>query len=116
MPILSRFVLTIDYVNGRLYAEPLASASLPFEDDATGAVLFSQGWDLKTIGVLRVIEGSAAATGGLQAGDTLVWIDDEPVFNLEATRRLFRKPGHQFRLMVLRRGEQVELTLTTRKR
>lgn len=59
--------------------------------------------------VISPIDDTPAAKAGLQAGDYISQIDDEPVFGMtlsEAVKHMKGKVGTKIRIMVLREGEE----------
>ena len=68
--------------------------------------------------VASVLEGSAAATAGILAGDVILMVDGVPMFDLAAYQKAFlgKQPGDTMTIRV-RRGEkdvELEATLTAR--
>lgn len=61
--------------------------------------------------VIRVVEGSPAAEAGLEAGDVIVSIDDQPVADADALRDIIAAydPGDSVKVVVERAGEGNEL-------
>ena len=70
--------------------------------------------------VRAVVEGSGAEKAGVQPGDVLVGLDDEPIETFNQLRRMiyFKKPGDVIRLKLVRGDETltVEATLGARER
>ena len=65
--------------------------------------------------VAQVMPGSAAETGGLQAGDRIVEAGGQPVEQFDDLQRTVRaSPGTPLALVVVRDGEQLALTVTPR--
>jgi membrane-associated protease RseP (regulator of RpoE activity) len=87
----------------------------PYKDPAV------RRWGLSdTVRVIRIAPGGAAAAAGLQPGDEVIRLDDQPVasgkrayeaWSKQVTTTLDAHPA-QVRLSVRRNGEPVELTLT----
>ena len=68
---------------------------------------------LKRFMVVELWEGSVGHLAGLEAGDILLAVNGHPVEDLDALRRLtLPTNGTQFRLLVVRNGRPLELTLT----
>jgi hypothetical protein len=116
--IFRRFSLTVDLARRRIYLEPGAEFTEPFEDDMSGIELLGDGPDFKTYLIDDVEAGSAAAEAGVEGGDVLTAIDDRPAseFTLDEIRRMFRQDGREYALE-LRRGERdVRVRLKLRRR
>lgn len=67
--------------------------------------------------VSRVIPGGAAEAGGLQAGDLITAVDDQPVAGLpldQVSALLTGQEGTPFQLTYLREGQSYTVTLTRR--
>jgi len=62
--------------------------------------------------------GSPAEAAGIQAGDILLRIDDEPIADLKAFAELLRRlrPGQKIRVVIDRGGKQIELELAVGER
>jgi serine protease Do len=74
--------------------------------------------DVRGVAIEKVVEGSPAASAGLQAGDVIVSFNGEDVTSV---RKLTRMVGevdadHQVRLGVVRAGSERELTATLGRR
>lgn len=114
--VLSRFQLTFDYAGQRLYLAPNSNLHSAFVYDASGLGLRSPPPQFREKTVSKVLEGSSAASAGLQAGDTIIGLDGAGVedMTLDELRMALYAPGKSHRLRV-RRGEQV-LTLVLKTR
>ncbi|MFG6177404.1 sigma E protease regulator RseP [Halomonas sp. THAF12] len=63
----------------------------------------------------QVVDGEPAATAGLQSGDEVMAVDDEPLADWNRFVELVRgRPGETLALTVLRDGERRSLSLTPR--
>jgi putative serine protease PepD len=67
--------------------------------------------------VAQVNPGSPAADAGLEVGDVVVRIDDQPINGSEGLVGVVRdhSPGDKVTIVVVRNGEQVKLTATLAK-
>ena len=74
--------------------------------------------DVRGVAVEKVIEGSPAASGGLQNGDVIVRFNGEEVTSVRKLTRLIGDvaPDHQAKVTVLRGGSEREVTVTMGKR
>lgn len=74
--------------------------------------------DVRGVAVAKVVEGSPAATAGIQDGDVIVKINGEDVTSARKLTRLVSEisPDHTARLTMLRGGSERELNVTVGKR
>ena len=94
-------------------------ASRPGSDVYLGTVPdMAASPDVKGLRLTGVRPGSPADEGGLRAGDVIVEFGGKPVTDLYTyTDALYaHQPGDVVRVVVLRRGERVEVTVTLGKR
>jgi C-terminal processing protease CtpA/Prc len=117
MDVLRRFKLTLDPARKRLILEKNAAFPEPFDYDASGLHVQSQGADLTTLEVRRVRPGSPGAEAGILAGDVILAVDGRPIAEITpfGVRRLFRKDGKQYALSILREGAIRKLQLRCRR-
>lgn len=110
-PILSRFILTLDYPRERLYLTPVPGYRSKFEYDRSGLVIIASGPNLTKFTVFDVIPNSPAARAGLRRGDELRRINGFPAVLMslaEVNARFRRKPGTKIRLQVERNNVRME--------
>ncbi len=102
--------LTVDVTverDGEELVLPVALAA----DERTG--IGSAGWSERSRVKLAPLEGKAAARAGVQAGDTLVAVDGEPVYAPGQVQSLIQKAaGKPVRLELRRNGETVVCEVT----
>lgn len=106
--LLSRFIVTIDYIRGKLYLQPQRHYREQFRFDRSGLVLAASGVRLNSYTIYQIIDGSPAAEAGLQRGDIIRKINGLPAgfFTLgDLNRRLQGRVGKLFRLKVERDGQ-----------
>lgn len=74
--------------------------------------------DVRGVAVEKVVEGSPAASAGVQAGDVIVSLNGEEVTSVRKLTRMIGEvdPDHQVRLGIIRSGTERELTATLGKR
>lgn len=111
--ILDRFIVTIDYIKGKLYLEPDKSFRRKFQYDKSGLILAASGVNLNVFTVVDLIENSPAAEAGIQVGDEIKKVNGFPttfMHLVDLSKRFQKKAGKKIRLVV-KRGEQ---RLTTR--
>jgi regulator of sigma E protease len=82
------------------------------------AVAFMAGWPTPTsvqVGINRVVEGSPAEAAGLQAGDVIVAVADQPATSLDAVQQATRaNAGNTVPFRIERQGEQLTLPVSLR--
>jgi len=115
MPVFSRFHLTFDYGNERLYLEPNRRFKNAFEFDMSGLRLKSSEDGSPVIA--RIIPGSPASEVDLKIGDVVLQIDGTAAGNLERwdITRLFRRTGETVTLKIVRSDEEREVKLKLRR-
>lgn len=115
--LLRRFTVTFDYSRHEMILEPNAHVTQPFEYDMCGAFLRTTAADFTGIEIHRIVAESPAASAGLQEGDLIRAIDDQPAteLTLEEVRRMFLEPGKTYRIGYERGGKAGEASLTTRR-
>lgn len=115
--VLRRFRVVFDYSRGRVHFEPAKNFDDPFEFDASGLGLASEGPSFTAFKVARVLPGTPAAEAGIKQGDELVSVGGRPVadFKLATLREMFRQPDKLYELRVRRGAETVSAELRTRR-
>ncbi|MFN3329701.1 MAG: PDZ domain-containing protein, partial [Pyrinomonadaceae bacterium] len=70
------------------------------------------------VAVEEVIKDSPAAQAGIQAGDVIIRFNREEVTSVRKLRRLISEvaPDHQAKITVLRKGKEIEFTVTLGKK
>ena len=111
MGILSRFVVTFDYVNQRMLLRPSSSFADPFEYNMTGLILRPR--DGGQLSVKGVIDGSPAARRGIRHGDLIVAIDGRQLVHNDGrvARDLLRQENRSVVLTIERAGEKFDVTI-----
>jgi len=115
---LRRFTVTLDYPHQQVILAPNLSFGEDDHEDMSGLSLIALGPGLKTFQVTQVAPGSPAAHEGIQAGDVLVGIDQDPAadLTLQEFLDLFRQVGHKYKLVISHDGQTREVTLEMRRR
>lgn len=74
--------------------------------------------EVRGVAVEKVMEGSPAATAGLQAGDVIIKFNGEDVASVRKLTRLISEvaPDHKVKVTILRSGDEREITATLGKR
>lgn len=116
--MLRRFTVILDYPHQQLILTPNSHLGEDDHEDMSGLSLMALGPGLKTFQVTQVAPGSAAAHGGIQAGDVLVGIDQDPAADLTLEEFLdaFRQVGHKYILVISHNGQTRNVTLEMRRR
>jgi predicted aspartyl protease len=112
--LLSRFTVTWDYANQRMYLLPNDSLERPFETDASGAHLTAKAPDYRTISIDSVLPGSPAAKAGLTPGDEIRSVNGVTGLPLWKVVEAFRKAGTAVELAVERTPDTLKVTLPLR--
>ncbi len=109
--LLSRFHMTIDYVNNRLYLEPNRKFNKKFKFDRSGLVMAAGGQKgSRVFYITYVIPGSPADIAGVEKGDVIKSVNRFPsaIFELSDLYKVFRKKiGKKIRLTVEREDEKL---------
>ncbi len=115
--ILRRFTVQIDYGRKQMYLTKNANFSEPLDIDMLGAMLGASDTSFQSIVVQSLQPKTPATEAGLREGDELRAIDGKPVTprELEAIRRMFRKPDQRYELTILRAGKALVIPVTTRR-
>ena len=115
--IFSRFRVTIDYINERLFLEPTKTLQAEFPFDRSGLVITASGKNLGTFTVQYVVAGSPAALANIQTGDTISKIGYLPAFLYDLDdlqRKLSGKVGKSVALTIRRGDKKLKVRLMLR--
>jgi PDZ domain len=115
--LLRRFTVIFDYAHKQMIFAPNTSFADYEEEDKSGLTIIAKGPGLKTFEVLAVQASTPAAEAGIQKGDIIAGIDDEPAADLTLTtiRDLFRQIGHGYKLLIERNGQTLQITIQMRR-
>jgi PDZ domain len=110
---LHRFSVIFDFPHQRVVLEPNLQFNHSIDEDMSGLSLVAKGTNLKTFEVVQVQPGTPAAEVGIQIGDILGGVDDEPAadLTLAAIRDLFRQVGHEYKLLIDRKGQSLTVSI-----
>ena len=110
---LRRFTVIFDFPHQRVILEPNLQFNHSLDEDMSGLSVIAQGANLKTFEVVRVQPGTPAADAGIQPGDVIAAIDDEAAadLTLSAVRDLFRQIGHEYKLLIDRKGQSLTVSI-----
>jgi S1-C subfamily serine protease len=104
--ILHHFRVTLDYPHDRLILDQFEQPSVP-EADMSGITWESQPPDHNELTVVRVQDNSPAAEAGMEVGDVLVSLNDQPAAEIRQWQltEALKRPGDEVKLVV-RRGDK----------
>jgi PDZ domain len=115
--ILRRFTIILDYPHHRMIIDPNSMFGMPFDIDMSGLFLTSESGSA-AFKVYSVIKGSPGAQAGIQDGDVIETIDDNPAskFTLEQVRQMFKAAeGEEHRLTIRRNGKILTARIRLRR-
>jgi hypothetical protein len=114
--ILSKFRVILDVPHQRIILESNMSYPNNVELDTSGVALLAKGPNLKTFEVAGVTPKSPGAAAGLQKGDVIAGIDNQPAADLTLVdvRAMLADIDHEYKLTVLRGDKPLEMKLRTR--
>ena len=106
---LRRFTVIFDFPHQRIILEPNLQFNHSIDEDMSGLSLVAKGANLRTFEVVQVQPGTPAADAGIRQGDVIAAIDDEAAadLTLSAIRDLFRQVGHEYKLLIDRKGQSL---------
>lgn len=115
--LLQRFDVVLDVPHKQIIFDVNANFKNYDEEDKSGIALVASGPGLKTLQVVHVVANSPAGRDGIQAGDIIAGIDDEPSANisLASAREMFRDVGHKYKLLIQRGDQTKEVTIQTER-
>jgi hypothetical protein len=115
--MLRRFTVTLDFARKEAFFDGNGQIRADDHEDMSGISVAAGGPGLKTVDVVQVRPGSAAAEAGVQKGDTIEGIDDEAASDISVTavRALFTQVGHKYKLLINRNGKTLTLNVTMRR-
>lgn len=110
---LRRFTVIFDFPHQRIILEPNLQFNHSADEDMSGLSLIAKGANLKTFEIVQVQPGTPAADAGIRQGDVIVAVDDEAAadLTLAAIRDLFRQIGHEYKLLIDRKGESLTVSI-----
>lgn len=115
--LLCRFTVVFDFPHHQIFLAPNSHFEDQQQEDKSGLSIVAQGSNLKTFRVTQVRPGTPATDAGIQMGDILAGINDEPAadLTLESIRELFRRVGYKYKLLLDRNGQSLEVIFQTRR-
>lgn len=114
--MLRRFIVVSNYAHQQMVFDPSSDFHSDDVEDMSGISLLASGPALKLFTVTRVRSGTPGSDAGIQKGDIIEGIDEEPAadLSLPAIHRLFRQLGDPYKLIISRNGKTLTLTLKLR--
>jgi PDZ domain len=114
---LCRFTVTLDFPHHQIFLVPNSHFADQDQEDKSGLSIVAQGSNLKIFRITQVRPETPAAEAGVQKGDIIAGINDEPAadLTLESVRELFRRVGYKYKVLLDRNGQSVEVNLQTRR-
>jgi len=102
--IWKRFRMFLDYSRGLMILETTTLYPTDFDGDMSGVALRAGGANLKTFEVVGVAPRSPGSDSGLQKGDVIAGIDNQPAADLTLpdVEYMFRQLGQDYKLTILR--------------
>jgi hypothetical protein len=115
--MLRRFTVTLDFLRQQVILDSNSDFHADDEADMSGVSITASGPGLKRFEVTEVRPGTPGADAGVQKGDVIAGIDDEPAADLSLVeiRKLFRQITHPYKLLLERNGQTVSVTLKLRR-
>lgn len=115
--LLSRFQVTIDYFNMKLYLKPQKKYNNKFKYDLSGLEIVALGKDLKTFEVRRVMPKTPASEVDIRPGDVITkigWLGARFYTLEKLINKLESKPGKRIKLKIKRDGKTLTKRLVLR--
>ncbi len=115
--ILRRFTVIFDYPHMQVIFDPNSNRRTEEFEDMSGISVMAGGPGLRTFKVTRVRPGTPGAEAGLQKGDIIEGIDQDPAADLSLiqVRDLFRQLGHPYLLTIQRNDQTLHLTMKLKR-
>lgn len=116
--ILSKFVVIIDYINGKMYFKKGRKFKSSFEYNMSGIDVKAIGSDLSTFVIQNITKDSPAEHIGLKTGDKILYINGHhsKSVKLSDINALFRtKEGRKINVVVLRDGQRLKKIFKLKK-
>ncbi|MGB8849383.1 MAG: PDZ domain-containing protein [Candidatus Acidiferrales bacterium] len=112
----NKFRVILDVPHQRIILESNTSYPNNVELDTSGVAVVAKGPNLKTFEVAGVAPKSPGASAGLQKGDVIAGIDNQPAADLTLVdvRAMFAELDHEYKLTVLRGDKPLEMKMRTR--
>ena len=106
--LLRRFNLTLNYEKKELYLVPNSHYREPFDYAYTGLGFYFIDGEVK---VTDVMKDSPAERAGFKTDDVMIAINNNFSRNIQIYKNLLQNAGQKLKILVMRNGEPVMLTL-----
>lgn len=115
--MLRRFTVVLDYAHQQMILDPNSDFHDEDREDMSGLSIVAGGSNLKKFTVTQVRPATPGADAGIQKGDVIAGVDDDPAADLTLTdlRNLFRQLGHPYKLLIEREGKTFVVTMKLRR-
>jgi len=115
--MLRRFNVVFDYAHGQIFLDPNSELHSDEIEDMSGISLIARGPGLKTFEVAEVRRGTPGSDAGVQKGDIIAGIDEDPAADLSLAEihDLFRQLVRPYKLTIERNGQTLTLTMKLRR-
>ena len=117
-PLLSRFDIILDYINGKMYLRPNRTYKKKFNFDLSGLQVITSTKSKGNFTVYDVFPGTPASEAGIIPGDEILSINglSAKLFRMEfLVSKLQRRPGKRIRLKYLRMNEKRKVEFRLRE-
>jgi hypothetical protein len=106
--LLRRFNLVINYEKKEIHLLPNTHFRDPFDYSYTGLGMYVLDGEIRVIDVMK---GSPADVAGFKPEDIIMAVENNFTGNIQAYKNLMQTPGQRLKILVLRNGEPVVLTM-----
>jgi PDZ domain len=115
--MLRRFTVVFDGPHHRIILSPNRDFRDPDYEDMSGLTVIAAGNNLRRFEVVQVWRDSPGANAGIQKGDVIAGVDEEPAADLTLAdlRELFRQLDHSHRVLIERHGKTQVVTIQLRR-
>jgi S1-C subfamily serine protease len=115
--MLRRFTAVMDYAHQQMILDRNSEFRDEDREDMSGISIIAGGSNLKKFIVTQVRPGTPGTDAGIQKGDVIAGVDDDPAADLTLAdlRYLFRQLGHPYKLLIEREGKTVVVTMKLRR-
>lgn len=116
--IFSKFKVTVDYINGKIYLKPSAKYKESFEYNMSGIEVKADGRNLNRFFIHNIRPNSPATDAGIEEGDEILYINGDQAKNIKLNdiNAFFRsKEGKKIKMTILRNGQRIKKTFKLRK-
>ena len=115
--MLRRFIVTFDAPHHRIVLDANRRFRDPDREDMSGLSVIATGRNLRRFEVVQVWPGTPGADAGVQKGDVIAGVDEEPAADLTLAdlRELFSQLDRSHRLVIERHGKTIDIPIQLRR-